>query len=104
MATCRTCCHFIGGGDWSLCCDLKHDLCYRQTPACDQYERRYWVYYMLMRPYGPGTAPHGVVDWAELDGVTIVPGINHAAWAVLAYQRQLTAREISDYELAEVDV
>ena len=38
MATCGTCKHFIGGGDWNLCCDLQYDLCYRHTPACEKYE------------------------------------------------------------------
>ena len=41
---CETCKHFIGGGDWNLCCDLPHPeypcgfLCYESTPACNQYE------------------------------------------------------------------
>lgn len=38
MATCATCKHFIGAGDWNLCCDLKYDLCYEHTLACDKYE------------------------------------------------------------------
>ena len=36
--TCVSCKHFIGGGDWNLCCDLMYELCYRYTPACDKYE------------------------------------------------------------------
>lgn len=42
--TCETCKHFIGAGDWNLCCDLPHPdypcgfLCYEDTPACDSYE------------------------------------------------------------------
>lgn len=36
--TCVSCKHFIGGGDWNLCCDLMYELCYRNTPACDKYE------------------------------------------------------------------
>lgn len=35
---CSSCKHFIDGGDWNLCCDLKYELCYRHTPACEQYE------------------------------------------------------------------
>ncbi len=41
---CGLCEHFIGGGDWSLCCDLPHPeapwgfLCYEDTPACESYE------------------------------------------------------------------
>ena len=37
-ATCGSCRHYIGGGDWNLCCDLMYDLCYRHTKACDKYE------------------------------------------------------------------
>lgn len=35
--TCGSCKHYIGGGDWSLCCDLKYDLCYRFDEACENY-------------------------------------------------------------------
>ena len=41
--TCGSCRHYIGGGDWNLCCDLPHEdypcgfLCYKDTVACDQY-------------------------------------------------------------------
>jgi len=38
MVTCATCKHFIGAGDWNLCCDLKYDLCYEHTLACSKYE------------------------------------------------------------------
>ena len=44
---CVTCSHYIGGGDWNLCCDLKHEgypwgfLCYDDTEACDRYEEDY---------------------------------------------------------------
>lgn len=41
---CKTCKHFIGSGDWDLCCDLPHPdypcgfLCYEDDEACEQYE------------------------------------------------------------------
>lgn len=41
--TCGTCQHFIGGGDFDLCCDLEKSgtifgfLCYSSTPACEDY-------------------------------------------------------------------
>ena len=41
---CGTCAHFIGAGDWNLCCDLPHPdypygfLCYKNTEACEKYE------------------------------------------------------------------
>lgn len=49
---CGTCKHFIGGGDWNLCCDLHHPdypcgfLCYEDTVACKDYkEGKYeWHY------------------------------------------------------------
>ena len=37
---CLTCKHYMGMGDWSLCCDLKHDLCNENTPACEKYEEK----------------------------------------------------------------
>lgn len=36
--TCVSRKHFIGSGDWNLCCDPMYELCYRNTPACDKYE------------------------------------------------------------------
>ena len=41
---CVTCSHYIGGGDWNLCCELHHDgypfgfLCYEDTKACEMYK------------------------------------------------------------------
>lgn len=52
MNKCGTCEHYIGGGDWNLCCTIKHPtpkeqekgttfifghLCYEDTNACDMY-------------------------------------------------------------------
>ena len=53
MDKCGTCKHYIGCGDWNLCCDIPHPtlkekemgmtflfghLCYEDTDACDMYE------------------------------------------------------------------
>ena len=53
--TCGKCTHFIGMGDWNLCCDIKHPtpkekeqgldfywghLCYEDTKACDMFEEK----------------------------------------------------------------
>ena len=44
MPFCGTCQHYIGGGDWNLCCDLPHEdcpcgfLCYEDTEACKDYK------------------------------------------------------------------
>lgn len=35
---CGTCRHFIGGGDWYLCCDQRYDLCYEDYEVCGLYE------------------------------------------------------------------
>ena len=37
---CGECKHFIGGGDWNLCCDLKYDLTYETSKACDLFESK----------------------------------------------------------------
>ena len=53
MNTCKQCKHFIGGGDWNLCCAIEHPtakekeqgltflfgyLCYEDTRACDMFK------------------------------------------------------------------
>lgn len=55
MNKCGTCKHYIGGGDWNLCCGIHHPtpkekemgktfyfghLCYKNTDACDMYEQK----------------------------------------------------------------
>lgn len=41
--TCKDCVHFIGLGDWDLCCTESHEgypfgfLCYEDTPACKKF-------------------------------------------------------------------
>lgn len=50
---CGNCVHYMGGGDWNLCCDVPHPtptekamdltylfghLCYEDTLACDKFE------------------------------------------------------------------
>lgn len=37
---CYQCKHFIGAGDFGLCCDLKYDLCYKYTNACAEFEKK----------------------------------------------------------------
>lgn len=38
IKTCGSCRHYIGGGDWNLCCELQYDLCYKDTVACNNYD------------------------------------------------------------------
>lgn len=40
---CGNCRHFIGGGDWNLCCDQMSGLCYRDTKACEKYKVKEWL-------------------------------------------------------------
>ena len=37
---CYQCRHFLGGGDWGLCCDLQYGLCYKETNACEKFEEK----------------------------------------------------------------
>lgn len=43
---CKNCTHFIGLGDWDLCCTESHVgymcgfLCYEDTPACEKFDAR----------------------------------------------------------------
>lgn len=39
MKTCFSCSHFLGGGDWGLCCDIRDILCYFDTEACNNYKK-----------------------------------------------------------------
>lgn len=32
---CGNCKHFLGCGDWNLCCELHRGLYYEKTPACE---------------------------------------------------------------------
>ena len=52
---CGNCVHYMGGGDWNLCCDVQHPtptekamgltflcghLCYEDTLACELFEEK----------------------------------------------------------------
>lgn len=36
--TCAACANFLGGGDWGLCCKVSYDLCYQDSPACENFK------------------------------------------------------------------
>lgn len=38
---CALCEHYIGAGDFNLCCSKKYGLCYADTPACDLFKLSY---------------------------------------------------------------
>lgn len=44
--TCKDCDHFIGLGDWDLCCTEYHEgypfgfLCYEDTEVCEKFKEK----------------------------------------------------------------
>lgn len=57
-------------------------------------------YYATMRPVSIGTQPTmGMMDFVNYDSRTDLDG--HMVWAEIYYNRELTAAEMSDYELIE---
>jgi len=58
------------------------------------------TYYSTLRPVGPGTFPKdGMVGFDNYDRRTFIPAIGREAWATLAYDRELTRKEMEDYDL-----
>lgn len=39
MKTRKDCVHFLGFGDWNLCCKIKPDLRDEDAPVCDDFEK-----------------------------------------------------------------
>lgn len=57
-------------------------------------------YYMTQRPAQPGAQPKkGLTDIQAFDSRTFIPSIGREAYALLTYDRVLTAEEVRDYEL-----
>lgn len=56
-------------------------------------------YYILHRPVGIGTQPSGFADFANFGYRTYIPEIGREAWGWLKYDRELTEKELRDYEL-----
>ena len=52
-------------------------------------------YGMKYRSVAPGAQPKGMIDWSEGTG---------RYYAVIVYDRELTQKELDDYELEEVDM
>lgn len=52
-------------------------------------------YGMKYRSVAPGAQPKGMVDWSECSG---------RYYAIIVYERELTQKEIDDYELEKVDM
>lgn len=56
-------------------------------------------YYTLYRPPMMGTIPRGFTSICAYDERTFIPEIGRAAWGYVVYDRELTTREIDEYEL-----
>lgn len=58
-------------------------------------------YYCPARPPAPGAVPKGAINVEYSDDGYMVDadGYSHRAWGVVEYDRELTDREINDYEL-----
>jgi len=59
-----------------------------------------YTYYLTQRPFGPGTFPKdGLVEGFNYECKEFIPQIGMKAWASVSYSRQLSEKEVMDYEL-----
>lgn len=58
-----------------------------------------YKYYLLTRPRSIGTNPKDATAWIDYDERRYVEEIGKYAWGELYYKRQLTDKEIAEYEL-----
>ena len=59
-------------------------------------------YYILNRPVSIGTQPmRGFVSFENYDQRTFIPQIGREAWGSILYDRELTDKEVREYELAK---
>ena len=59
-------------------------------------------YYSIHRPVGPGTFPKaGAQEIQNYDDRTYVAEIGREAWGHIGYDRELTEKEMADYELVK---
>jgi len=62
-------------------------------------------YYSRMRPVAPGSYPReGVTNIHNFDYREFVEEINSEAWGYIEYDRELTEKEIADYELTPANM
>ena len=64
-------------------------------------QRNNWKkYYSILRPVSIGTHPkNGMEDFINYDTRTEING--HMVWAELYYSRELTQKELEDYEMVK---
>lgn len=57
-------------------------------------------YYSLLRPIGIGTYPkEGMLRFKNYDSRKHIQGIDHEAWGEIWYNRELSEKEIHNYDL-----
>lgn len=63
-------------------------------------QKNHWIkYYSIMRPVSIGTHPKGMEDFINYDTRTEING--RMVWAELYYSRELTQKELADYEMVK---
>jgi hypothetical protein len=62
-------------------------------------QQQSYVYYLLMRPPGPGCQPTNGLSEVEAFDMPTGIGNGLTAWGKLVYSRPLTKDEIDNYEL-----
>lgn len=61
-------------------------------------QKNHWIkYYSIMRPVSIGTHPKGMEGFINYDTRTEING--RMVWAELYYSRELTQKELADYEM-----
>lgn len=61
-------------------------------------QKNHWKkYYSLLRPVSIGTHPKGIEDFINYDDRMEING--YMVWAELYYNRELTKKELTDYEM-----
>lgn len=59
-------------------------------------------YYSIMRPVGIGTCPKkGLLDFGNFRQREMIEEIGREAWGYALYDRELTDKELNDYELVK---
>lgn len=61
-----------------------------------------YAYGMRLRPRQPLAQPNDYIDWLDFDSRSKLPS-GDEVWSILWYNRELTDREIYNYELVRLE-
>ena len=61
-------------------------------------------YFTTLRPVCIGTCPRGFKWFNNFENRIYVPCINHRAWGVIEYEKELSERETNSYDLVKADL